>query len=72
MAGGMHGGACMVEGEHGREHAWQGVHGRGACMAGEMATAADGMHPIGMLSININSLRRRPVSEKDLVKYEIY
>ena len=29
MAGGMHGGACMVEGERGREHAWQGVHGRG-------------------------------------------
>ena len=45
MAGGMHGkrghawqkGACMVGGMHGRGHAWQGV-----CMAGEMATAAEG------------------------------
>ena len=30
--------ACMAGG-----HAWQG-----ACMAGEMSTAADGMHPTGM------------------------
>ena len=35
MAGNMHGGG----------HAWQGV-----CMEGEMATAADGMHPTGMHS----------------------
>ena len=27
-------------------HAWR----RGACVAGEMATAADGMHPSGMHS----------------------
>ena len=36
-------GACMVGGIHGRGHAW-----RGACMAGETATAADGRHPTGM------------------------
>ena len=33
--------------------AWQGaggVRGRGACMAGEIATAAHGTHPIGMNS----------------------
>ena len=35
MAGGIHDG---------------GVHGRGACVAGETATAADGMHPTGMHS----------------------
>ena len=66
MVGGVHGsgwhawqGACMAGG-----HVWQGgmrgrrgVHGRGvgvaggyACMAGEMATAADGTHPTGMHS----------------------
>ena len=39
------GGACMVGSMHGGEHAW-----RGACMAGETATAADGMHPTVMLS----------------------
>ena len=27
-----------------------GMRGRGACMAGEMATAADGTHPTGMRS----------------------
>ena len=47
LAGGMHGkghvcqGACMVGG---------GMCGRGACMAGEMATAADGTYPTGMHS----------------------
>ena len=30
-------------------HAWQGC-GRGMCMVGEMATAADGTHPTGMYS----------------------
>ena len=34
-------GACVV--------GW-GVHGRGACVAGKTATAADGMHPTGMHS----------------------
>ena len=30
---------------------WQGgMHGRRACVAGEMATVADGMHPTGMHS----------------------
>ena len=45
------------EAKRGGGHAWQGacvaggcVHGRGACMAGEMATAADGAHPTGMHS----------------------
>ena len=59
MAGGMHGG-----GVHGRGHAWQErwLLQRMVC------------HPIGILSclLNINSLRRRPVSEKNLVKYEIF
>ena len=27
-----------------------GMHGRGACVAGEMATAADGTHPTRMHS----------------------
>ena len=27
-----------------------GVHGRGVCVAGETATAADGTHPTGMHS----------------------
>ena len=46
MAGGVH-----SRGMHGRGNAWQGsMHGRGVCMAGEMATAADGMHPTGMHS----------------------
>ena len=63
MAGGMHGrkgvcgrghawqggmggrGACVAGGAwQGGGHAWQ----RGACMAGETATAADGTHPAGM------------------------
>ena len=33
------------------EGAWRGgMHGRGTCVAGEMATAADGTHPTGMHS----------------------
>ena len=35
----------MVGRMHGRVCAWQG-----ACVAGEMATAADGTHPAGMHS----------------------
>ena len=59
MAGGMHargcvwqGGVCGGEVQHGRGHAWQGcVHGReGGMHAGEMATAASGMHPTGIHS----------------------
>ena len=42
MAGGVCGG-----GMHGKWGAWQG---RGACMAGEMATAAGGTHPNGIHS----------------------
>ena len=53
VAGDMHGkGVCIAGG-----HAWQGgmhgggMHGgRGACVAGETATTADGMHPSGMHS----------------------
>ena len=47
VAGGKHAtGMCMARGVHGRgRHVWQG-----ACMAGEMATAAGGMHPTGMHS----------------------
>ena len=45
------GGVYIVRSVHGRGvqgrgHAWQG----GACMAGEMATAAEGMHPTGIHS----------------------
>ena len=57
MAGGMHGrghawqGACMAGGMNGGVRG-TGVRdrGRGACMAGEMATAASSMHPTGMHS----------------------
>ena len=51
MAGGvwqgafMAGAVCMAGGMHGRVCVWQG-----ACMAEEMATAVDGMHPTGMHS----------------------
>ena len=55
--GGMCGkGACVAGGMHGRGHALQwGMCGKGhvwqgACVAGEMATAAGGMHPTGMHS----------------------
>ena len=38
-------------GVHDGGHAWQGgMHGRGVCMTGEMATAAGGTHPTGMHS----------------------
>ena len=53
-------GSCVAGGVCGRGHAWYGVcmvgmhgrgmHGRGACMAEEMATAMDGTHPTGMHS----------------------
>ena len=39
-------GVCVVKG-----HVYRGgMHGRGACVAGETATAADGTHPTGMHS----------------------
>ena len=46
---GMHGGGVCMAGAYvtGSMH---GMHSKGACMAGEMATAADGTHPTGMLS----------------------
>ena len=48
--GGVHGGACVRGGMQGVCMVG-GMHGRGgACVAGETATAADGMHPTGMLS----------------------
>ena len=59
MAGaGMCGRGCLVEGVHGRGacmvggvHGSGGMHGKGlVCMAGETATAVDGMHPTGMHS----------------------
>ena len=59
----MAGGHAWQEGMHGRGHAWQGgmcgrehvlqevgMVGRGAYVAGEMATAAGGTHPNGMHS----------------------
>ena len=50
MVGGVHGwGACMVGGvclfQGGGMHGWVG-----GCLAGEMATAADGTHPTAMHS----------------------
>ena len=53
--------ACVIGGMHGRGCPWQeGIHARGmhggtcvarrVCMAGEMATAVDGMYPTGMHS----------------------
>ena len=61
MAGGCVGyvwqGACVAGGMHGWGYAWQGsMCGRGACVTGEMATAADGTHPTGMLSCTSSSL----------------
>ena len=45
---------------HGRGHVWWGhvwqgtsMHGKGVCMAGEMATAVDGTHPTGMHSCSL-------------------
>ena len=47
MAGGE---ACMGS-MHGRRHVWQGsMYGWRACVAGETATIADGIHPTGMHS----------------------
>ena len=58
MAGAcMAGEACVAGGVHDRRgvrgggHAWQG---RGVCLAGETATAADVMHPTGMHSCVVN------------------
>ena len=51
--GGMHGRGHPWQGEgmHGRGHVWQGVCiAEGACMAGEIATAAGSTHPTGMHS----------------------
>ena len=57
MAGGMHGGGHVWQGRHAWQsvgHAWQGgVCGGGACVAGEMTTAADGTHPTGMHSCTL-------------------
>ena len=66
----MAGGACVagecmvVGGMHGKGHVWQGgMHaggegvgmcGRRECVAGEMATAADGTHPTGLHSCKHN------------------
>ena len=52
VVGGMHGRvACVCVGGMCGGHAWQrGTHGRGTCMAGEMATAVGGTHPAGMHS----------------------
>ena len=64
VCGGRHMGDMHSEHMHGeqvydRGHVWQEVCmtggggymcGRGACIAGEMATAVDGMHPTGMHS----------------------
>ena len=70
MLGGMHGrghccrGMCMAGGAcmAGGWDVWQG--GRGACMAGETATAVDGMSPTGMyscLNFNLGLKLRNPL-----------
>ena len=51
-------GACVAEGMYGKEgmcgkggvHGKGSMWGKGACVAGEMAAAADGMHSTGMHS----------------------
>ena len=54
VPGGVHGrggGVCMAGG-----HAWLGMclaGGGAACVTGETATAADGMHPTGMHSCSV-------------------
>ena len=57
----MAGGASVAGGMQGRGCAWQGVcvaggtfMAGGACLTGEMATAAGGTHPTGMRSCSIN------------------
>ena len=49
---GQHGGGGVTRGMcGGGGHVWQGgMHGRGAYMAGETATAVDSMHHTGMHS----------------------
>ena len=64
----MHGKGSMCGGGHAwlracmaRRFAWQGdVHGRGVCVAAEMATAADGTLPTGIhscLKFNAQDIR---------------
>ena len=49
--GGMHGGGVSMAGAYmAGVCAWWGCAWKGACMAEEMATAADGTHPTGMHS----------------------
>ena len=69
MAGGMHskGGHIWQKGVHGGRHAWGhawqgGMCGRGhawqgVCVAGEMVTAVNGMHPTGMHSCFLNFIK---------------
>ena len=61
MAGGLHGGepvwqqdVCGKGVVHGGACVTGGMHGKRACVAGEMATAADGTHPTGMHSFKHN------------------
>ena len=42
----MAGEACMVG----------GMYGRGACMAGEVATVVDGTHPTGMHNLHLGRI----------------
>ena len=72
----MHGrGACMAGAVHGRRHAWQrghawqgGMRGRGACVAGELATAAGGTHPSGMHSCSSNKTSQLQKKKKKNIK----
>ena len=52
MVGGMCGRGGMHDSRWGM-HGRGGVCGGGACVAGEMATAADGTHPTGMHSCTL-------------------
>ena len=51
-------------GMHVRGNAWQGHAWQGACMAGETATAADGMHPTGMHSCLVMNLPLMIITQK--------
>ena len=63
-------GACMAGGmcarDHAWQHAWQGACIVGVCVVGEMATAADSMHPTGIYSYTL-SLQVGTVNWKSFV-----
>ena len=72
-------GACVVGGVCSRPHAWQGgMHGNwghvwwGACVSGEMATAADGMHPTEMHSCLLDFPNQLPSNMFDMERHSYH